>query len=872
MTILKSIVNWFRSNLKLLKAVFLVTVIFIVFGELLSIAKSISYEQLKLTVKAIPAYKLLITVLVGIVSILPMTGYDFILNSMLHTKHKKRYVFETSWLVNTVNNLAGFGGLISVGLRSEFYAKDNDPKEVMSALSKILLFLEAGLSLLSLASLILVVTGNTVAFLRQYWIWLVGGSLYFPAVYIFTKFKKSGLLGGLANKERLGLTLTSFLEWSGVVLAFMCVGWAMGVSVSIKEILPLFIAASVIGIVSMLPGALGSFDVIMILGLSSLGVPRATSVIWLILFRLAYYVIPLIIGGSFFFDNTWQSINTQYSGIPKNLALEFFHKVEVFLLYFSGIMIILLATIPQGFTKIPWLKMINIYHYHIISEFPNIILGFSLLVMGRGIAARVKRAYWPTIALLIVAILYTFFFDFSMVALFVLGIMLIMIVVSRTELYREQLVYSWQWMTADGFIIGVLVILYTIIGVYNHVGRHHPHRGTISFFLFPSERLWITGFIAILIVAIFMLLFFHYLEGSKHKIGVPLDEERVLKILNQYGGNIDSQLAFLGDKAFYFYNDGEEDTVFFQFVTYNNKCIVMGDPAGKQSDIQAAIQQFLDDADRWCYQPIFYETNESSIIALHEMGYDFIKMGEQALVDLDTFTTAGKKMKGTRSTINKITKEGYQFEVLQPPFDEDLMLTLQEISDYWLKGRKEKGFSMGFFSESYLQRAPIAVVKDPDGKIVSFANFMPTYTKTIGTIDLMRHGKDAPSGSMDFLFVNLFDYMKTRGIKYFDLGMAPLSNVGLSKRSFMQERIAHLVYEFGARFYSFQGIRDYKEKYSPEWISRYTLYPRKAWVIYVMIVILLVDNRTISKKSKLLGLNRKKDPQLDPGKDDVAKE
>lgn len=512
--------------------------------------------------------------------------------------------------------------------------------------------------------------------------------------------------------------------------------------------------------------------------------------------------------------------------------------------------------------------MINLYHYHIISQFPNIILGFSLLVMGRGIAARVKRAYLPTILLLAIAILYTFFFDFSLIALFVLSIMLIMIVVSRTELYREQLVYSWQWMTVDGLIIGALVILYTIIGVYNHAGlRHHPHKGGMEFLLFPSEKLWVSGFIAIFVVAIFMLFFFRYLEGSRKKIGEPLDEDRVMKILTQYGGNVDSQLAFLGDKSIYFYNDGKEDTVFFQFATYNNKCVVMGDPAGKKEDFPAATQQFLEDADLWCYQLIFYETNEESVITLHELGYDFIKMGEQALINLDTFTTSGKKMKGTRSVNNKIAKEGYQFEVLQPPFSEELMATLKDISDSWLKGRKEKGFSLGFFSEAYLQRGPIAVIKNPDGEIVSFANIMPTYTKSIGTIDLMRqHSEKAPSGSIDYLLINLFDYMKNEGIHYFDLGMAPLSNVGESQKSFTQERIAHLVYEFGSRFYSFQGIREYKEKYSPEWIPRYTLYPRKAWIAYVMIVILLVDNRTINKKSRLLGLNKKNKTEDTPTK------
>src|SRR5699024_1070562 len=105
------------------------------------------------------------------------------------------------------------------------------------------------------------------------------------------------------------------------------------------------------------------------------------------------------------------------------------------------------------------------------------------------------------------------------------------------------------------------------------------------------------------------------------------------------------------------------------------------------------------------------------------------------------------------------SREGYRFDVLQPPFDAATMASLKEISDSWLKGRKEKGFSMGFFSESYLQRGPIAVVFNKEDEIVSFANLMPTYSKDVGTIDLMRHHSEkAPSGCMDFLFINLFDY------------------------------------------------------------------------------------------------------------------
>ena len=35
---------------------------------------------------------------------------------------------------------------------------------------------------------------------------------------------------------------------------------------------------------------------------------------------------------------------------------------------------------------------------------------------------------------------------------------------------------------------------------------------------------------------------------------------------------------------------------------------------------------------------------------------------------------------------------------------------------------------------------------------------------------------------MDFLFIHLFEYMKTENIHYFNLGMAPLANVGQSRK------------------------------------------------------------------------------------------
>lgn len=854
---MEKFIEWVKTHLSKIKTIFLISVIIIVFFELSNIAKKISFEQLSTLLSEISIWNILLMAVIGLVSIIPMIGYDFTLNSILGQKTKKLYVFETSWLVNTLNNIAGFGGVISAGLRSEFYGKQTSGKKVVQALSKILVFTMSGLSIYALISFFLVMFDDHNQYLRQYWIWLIGGGLYFPIVFCLSLFGKGEYLGDLKSSHRLELIATSFLEWTGALASFISIGLLMGIQVSIRDVVPLFIAATVIGIASMIPGELGSFDLMMIIGLSALGTPRETVVAWLLLFRLFYYLIPFAIGLIFFFKNIGTTINTRYKGIPISLLKELAHKFEVLLLYFTGSMLVLSATIPEAFIRLPFLQRLNPIHSRVIVVFPAILLGFLLIVSGRGIAARVKRAYVPTIVIVTLTFLYSLLAGFRFSTGVFLAMLLLFVIFSKNELFREQLVYSAEWVTIDGIIMGSLTFLYIIIGVYNSPKIHHRHR-LPEFFLFPSEQIWFVGFVAILLVSFIILLLIRFLKNKRIQVGEEIDEPRVQHILSTYGGNADSQLVFLKDKKLFYYSNGEEDTVFFQLSTFNNKILVMGDPSGKASDFEAATEALINEVDRYNYLPVFYENSEEMVMILHEFGYDFIKFGERAHVHLPDFTLSGKKMKGQRASFNKVLKEGFQFDVIKPPFSTETMNALKEVSDEWLGGRKEKGFSLGFFSEDYLQRAPIAVIRNSEENIVAFANFMPTYTDDIGTIDLMRHSPErAPSGTMDFLFINLFQYMRDEmGIKYFDLGMAPLANVGTSRKSFTQERIAYLVYNFGSRFYSFGGLKEYKDKYANEWLPKYVLYSRDSWIGYVMIALLITDNSPIQEEKKYHGLHR----------------
>jgi phosphatidylglycerol lysyltransferase len=155
---------------------------------------------------------------------------------------------------------------------------------------------------------------------------------------------------------------------------------------------------------------------------------------------------------------------------------------------------------------------------------------------------------------------------------------------------------------------------------------------------------------------------------------------------------------------------------------------------------------------------------------------------------------------------------------------------LRKVSDEWLRGKeaREKQFSIGSFSEAYLQRFPCAVVQDAHGSIVAFANILCGPGRQELSIDLMRHTERAPDLVMDYLFIRLFEWGHAEGFKSFNLGMAPLAAVGELSGAPVWERLAHLLFRHGEGLYNFQGLRAYKAKFQPRWVPRYMAYP-ESW-------------------------------------------
>ena len=108
------------------KSVFFISIAVLVVVELIRLKRTITLESLESALSGLSIWHLALMVVIGLVAVLPMLFYDLILNKELETDYSKSYILETSWAVNTINNLSGFAGLVDVGLRYSFYSEDGD--------------------------------------------------------------------------------------------------------------------------------------------------------------------------------------------------------------------------------------------------------------------------------------------------------------------------------------------------------------------------------------------------------------------------------------------------------------------------------------------------------------------------------------------------------------------------------------------------------------------------------------------------------------------------------------------------------------------------------------------------------------------------
>jgi len=582
------------------------------------------------------------------------------------------------------------------------------------------------------------------------------------------------------------------LEWLAAFLFFRYVAVVAGIDISFSLLLGIYSIAAIGGMMSFLPGGIGTFDLIVLVGLHQAGTGTSDALALLLLFRLFLFFLPAVLGIFFLVFNLTIDRNEKLFNDSFFAKFHFFNNVlrhyktysdfiNVLLavLVFSGGIVLLISSVKPGIeVRVAWLMQYvppSVLH---VSQIISIAIGFLLCVLALEIIYKVKRAYTLTVLALLAGGFLTFLkgLDFEE-GLFLFSVLLL-IRFSKPSFYRYSIPLRRTRVVAFALfgLFGILV--YYAISEKIHLefiesGFYAAKLAGVYGDIISQSAVTYTLFCCFLVA-----LYFRKPRIEDDPLFKNPDLEKLKGFFEENHGGAFAHLLYLGDKNFFWATGGK---TLIPYARYKNLIVVLGDPIGSPENFSSAIQEFQDFLDKYGYESVFYEISDKNLPVYHENGYYFFKLGEEAVVDLDAFSMAGAQRSKLRHTFNSFGKKGYSFEVIDPPFDKVFFAECREVSREWLGRRREMGFSMGWYHEDYLQRSPIATLRDSEKRLLAFVSLMPSYDggQSMST-DLMRLRRGVPHGSMDYMMMNLILYLKEKNYKYFNLGMAPLSNVGVA--------------------------------------------------------------------------------------------
>lgn len=794
--------------------------------------RAVRWDEITRDILGTAPLRLALAVLLTALNYLVLTGYDLIAFRYIGKALPRRRIAVAAFLAYAVANNVGVAMLSGASVRYRFYSRWGVTAEELSRIvfSYSVTFWLGLLALGGFAFVVSPLAGDPA--LPGRGVLVVAGCLLIAAVV--------GYLAATAIRTEPLRIRRFVLPLPGPAIAVQqllvsSADWALAGAVlyvllpaghlSFFAFLGAFLIAILVGMVSHVPGGVGVFEGLMVVLLRN-SISSGELLPALVVFRGVYYLLPFavallgLVGDEIYQRRAHVARAGRWFGrisewvTPKLLAA---------FTFLSGLVLLASGATPAAPGRLDLLSRLLPLGVVEASHFVGSVAGAGLLVLSQGLARRLDAAYYLSSILIVVGMTASLLKGFDYEEALLLLLVLVMLRQSRTAFDRRaaffEARFSGDWIAA--LVGGIGASVWLGFFAFAHVDYAHELwwqfelHGEASRFLRAS----VGASIVVLLAAIAWMM-----RAAPHEIDPPTPED-----LADADRVIGAQtattpvLVHLRDKALLF---DESRTAFVMYGVQGSTWLALGDPVGPIDRTSAMIRAFLERCDDFHGTPAFYEVGTKHLHRYADFGLTFVKLGEEARIDLRAFTMAGGSAAKYRQVTRRLEKAGGTFRIVEAGDVASVMPQLRRVSDDWLAERSaaEKGFSLGFFDEPYLVRFPVAVV-ERDGRVVAFANLWPGADGVELSLDLMRYHQEAPRDVMEALLIHAVLWGKEHGYQWFALGMAPLSGFEASPLAPFWQRLGGFVYKHGEAVYSFQGLRGYKEKFNPVWEPRYLAYP-----------------------------------------------
>ncbi|WP_017986247.1 phosphatidylglycerol lysyltransferase domain-containing protein [Amycolatopsis methanolica] len=327
------------------------------------------------------------------------------------------------------------------------------------------------------------------------------------------------------------------------------------------------------------------------------------------------------------------------------------------------------------------------------------------------------------------------------------------------------------------------------------------------------------GLGAVLLAAYFLL------RSAEPAPQLSEDEKARLKALLDKHGARDSLGYFaLRDDKFVVFSKTGKAAVTYRVIA--GAAVASADPLGDNEAWPGAIEEFLAVCRRHGWVPAAMGCSELGATAWARYDLDVLEIGDEAVVDADTFTLEGRVMRGVRQAVAKTKRAGYAVRVRRSEeLAEGELAELEALAAKWRGSDTERGFSMALGRMG--DPGSVLVTAERDGVVRGLLQFVPWGSDGL-SLDVMRRDRSADNGINELMISELLLAAKDHGVRYVSLNFAAFRKLMEQGRRIGAGPVARAsakVLGWMSHWVQIETLYRFNAKFQPAWVPRYLVYP-----------------------------------------------
>ncbi len=295
------------------------------------------------------------------------------------------------------------------------------------------------------------------------------------------------------------------------------------------------------------------------------------------------------------------------------------------------------------------------------------------------------------------------------------------------------------------------------------------------------------------------------------------------ELVRAHGSDTLSFFKLRTDKQYFFSADRR---AFVGYRIENGVLLLSGDPVGPESCLRALLDELRGFAQARGLKLGAVGASERMCPMYEELGLHTIYLGDEAILDLESFSLQGRAIRKVRQSVSRLSKAGFRAELLEvPALDAATTEEVETVLERGREGAPERGFSMAMDSihSQHDQDTLVVLARDTDGAVRGVLHFVPCYGRPAMSLSFMRRDPDTPNGLTEFLVVSAAGLLAERGVREMSLNFAAFAKWIHSPEKRSEQALGKLI-ALGNPFFQIESLYRFNAKFFPRWEPRYLVY------------------------------------------------